>query len=148
MIIHCNYDQTMTQEWICTNEDETAKIAHEIASSIRFPSIILLNGDLGAGKTAFSRAFIRHLMNDLDLTVPSPTYTLVQVYDDETIWHFDLYRMNAPDEIYDLGWEEALQAKLCLIEWPDRLGSLKPKNAINITIDVLQDDVRRITLTP
>lgn len=137
----------MTQEWICTNEEETAKAAHEIASLLTFPSIVFLNGDLGAGKTAFSRALIQRLMNDPDLIVPSPTYTLVQMYDDETIWHFDLYRMNAPEDIYDLGWEEALHAKLCLIEWPCRLGSLKPKKYTDITIDVLQDDVRRITLS-
>lgn len=138
----------MTQEWICENEDKTASAAKEIADSLSYPAILLLEGDLGAGKTAFCRALIRHLTSDETLNVPSPTYTLVQTYNDDDIWHFDLYRMNHPEDIYDIGWEEALQAKLCLIEWPSRLGGLIPKNASRITITSLDDTTRKIEYTP
>lgn len=139
----------MTQaEWICKTEDDTAHVAAEIADHhVHYPAIICLEGNLGAGKSAFSRAFIRHLLNDPAMNVPSPTYTLVQTYDNDNIWHFDLYRMDNPNDIYDIGWEEALQARLCLIEWPDRLGSLRPANTVTLTIDVLPDNMRRITLT-
>lgn len=134
------------QEWICKNEDETVICAKEIAKSINYPSVLCLHGNLGAGKTSFSRAFIRELINNPDEIIPSPTYNIVQTYDDEQIWHFDLYRLNHPDELYDIGWEEAITSKLCLIEWPDRLGSLKPANAINITIDILENETRKIIL--
>ena len=136
----------MTQEWICKDEKETAETAIAIAKIISYPCVLCLNGQLGAGKTAFSRALIRHILGNDQETVPSPTYTLVQTYDNDAIWHFDLYRLDHPDQLYDIGWEEALTSKLCLIEWPEQLGNLKPKNTVNITIDVLQDDARRITL--
>lgn len=136
----------MAQEWICNNEQETAKIAEIIADTITYPAVICLDGDLGAGKTVFSRAFIRHVTGDKAMSVPSPTYTLVQMYDDDSIWHFDLYRLDNSRDIYDLGWEEALAAKICLIEWASRLGNLKPKKTVDILIDVLPNDVRRITL--
>ena len=136
----------MIQDWICTDETETARIAHLIADKVKYPAILCLTGDLGAGKTLFSRSLIRKLLNNPKETVPSPTYTLVQTYDDEQIWHFDLYRLVHANDIYDIGWEEALTSKLCLIEWPDRLGSLKPKNSVDITIEVLDNGERRITL--
>lgn len=129
------------------SEEDTATIATEIAGLLPPRSIICLDGNLGAGKTSFSRAFIRHLMGDANLTVPSPTYNLVQTYDDR-LWHFDLYRLDDPEQIYDIGWEEAILADYCLIEWPERLGNLKPKKTVDITIDLLPDDARRITLNP
>jgi len=138
----------MAQEWICNNEEETANAAQEIAAILPYPCIVCLTGQLGAGKTAFSRALIRHLTNEPDLSVPSPTYTLVQMYDDENIWHFDLYRLDDANDIYDLGWEEALTAKICLIEWPIRLKSLKPKKTVDISIDVLPNEARRIRINP
>lgn len=141
-----NYDAFMMQEWICKSEDETAETAQEIAGLLSYPTVICLYGDLGAGKTSFSRAMIRHMLNDADMVVPSPTYTLVQTYDDEQIWHFDLYRMEDPDQVYDIGWEEAILSKLCLIEWPERLGHLKPQKTVDIRIETLQDGARRIIL--
>lgn len=137
-----------SQIWISKNEDETDAIADEIASFLRFPAIVLLTGNLGAGKTALTRALLRSILQQPDLTVPSPTYTFVQTYGaDDDIWHFDLYRLPDPADVYDLGWEDALSAKLCLIEWPSKLGRLLPKNACMIDIEVLQDDTRRITVT-
>lgn len=136
----------MTQQWISHSEEETGAIATTIAAMLPRASIVFLEGNLGAGKTALARALLRHLTKTPDLVVPSPTYTLVQTYDDETIWHFDLYRMENPNDIYDIGWEEALQADLCLIEWADRLSDLAPKNAITIKIDLLPNDARRITM--
>lgn len=136
----------MKQEWICKTEEETAKAATEIAALLNLPAILCLYGDLGVGKTAFSRAFIRHVLNNPDETVPSPTYTLVQTYADDTIWHFDLYRLEAEQDLYDIGWEDALTAKLCLIEWPERLGRLRPENSVDISIETLENDARRITV--
>lgn len=137
----------MQKNWTSNTENDTTNIAIEIANTLAYPSIICLYGDLGAGKTAFSRAFIRHVTNNADENVPSPTYTFVQTYDDDQIWHFDLYRLDTPDQLYDIGWEDALSSKLCLIEWPERLGHLKPQNTVDISIDLLPDGTRSITLT-
>jgi tRNA threonylcarbamoyladenosine biosynthesis protein TsaE len=133
--------------WISENEGETEAIAADIADNhLHYPVILCLHGNLGAGKTAFSRGLIRHLLNNKDEIVPSPTYTLVQIYNDDSIWHFDLYRLPDCHDLYDIGWEEALGAKLCLIEWPERLGNLKPENSLDITIEALENGHRRITL--
>jgi tRNA threonylcarbamoyl adenosine modification protein YjeE len=137
----------MSQTWISQNEDQTTIIAKEIADGLNYPTVICLNGDLGAGKTALSRALIRYLLNDPDMVVPSPTYTLVQTYDDDAIWHFDLYRLDTPDQLYDVGWEEALSAKLCLIEWPDKAGTLLPDNRIDITINTEKNGDKLIKMT-
>ena len=82
--------------------EETEALAAEIADGISSPRIILLEGTLGMGKSSFARAFIRHLCGAPEMEVPSPTFTLVQGYDSAKgeIWHFDLYRLEDPEEIW------------------------------------------------
>lgn len=112
--------------------------------------VILLYGDLGMGKTVFSRAFVQSLTSP-DEDVPSPTFTLVQLYDTDkgTIWHFDLYRLKQPDEVYELGFEEALSDGISLIEWPERAERLYPRNRLEIRITAGDSpDERRIALIP
>src|SRR5256714_6120767 len=108
------------------DETATAALAAGIAAMAAPGDIIALKGDLGTGKTAFARAFIRACGNEDE--VPSPTFTLVQVYDagPTVIWHFDLYRIRAPEEAWELGIEDAFFAGISLIEWPERLGPLGP----------------------
>lgn len=136
------------QTRICANEAETTAFAGEIATQARPGQIYLLNGVLGAGKSVFARGFIRSFMNDPDLTVPSPTFNLVQTYEnaDLILWHYDLYRLKEPDEVYELSWEEALSGGIVLIEWPERLQYLKPAG---IVIDIepgSETDARKITV--
>lgn len=116
------------------SEVETAVFAAGLASRLKPGDTILLHGTLGSGKTTFARALIRALTNDENLDVPSPTFTLVQTYDTPpgTLWHFDLYRLQREDEIYELGWEEALSEGVLLVEWPERLGSLLPSSRLDI----------------
>lgn len=137
--------------WTCTSEAETQACAAEIAADLQPGNIILLGGDLGAGKTTFARALIRHMAGDAELHVPSPTYTLVQTYDTPRgpIWHFDLYRLKDPDEIFELGWDDALTGGILLIEWPDKLGPYKPKQYTQVDLSPIQDNptTRTIHLT-
>lgn len=104
--------------------EELAARAARLAAQLRAGDVIFLYGDLGAGKTFFARALIRALCGDPALPVPSPTFTLVQTYDTPAgpLWHFDLYRLQDPEEIYETGWEEALSGAIMLVEWPERLG--------------------------
>src|SRR5205807_6696912 len=104
------------------DEAATARLAARISALAEIGDVIALSGDLGAGKTTFARAFIRARGETGE--VPSPTFTLVQVYElaAAAIWHFDLYRLRSPDEAWELGIEDALTEGISLIEWPDRLG--------------------------
>src|SRR5215470_13086350 len=110
------------------DEAATAAFAARVSAVAAAGDIIALKGDLGAGKTTFARAFIR--AHGCEEEVPSPTFTLVQIYEvgPIAIWHFDLYRINSPDEAWELGIEDAFLEGISLIEWPDRLGSLLPQH--------------------
>lgn len=127
------------------SEEETVALAREIAPELRRADVVLLHGDLGAGKSVFARSLIRALCGDEDLVVPSPTFTLVQSYESDVgvIWHFDLYRLSAPEEIYEIGWEEAMSGGIVLVEWPERLGDLKPGKVIDITFSPGHDVMNR-----
>lgn len=111
---------------------------------------MLLEGPLGAGKTAFARALLRALSGDPALEVPSPSFTLLQSYalpGGLEAHHLDLYRLSGPRDLAELGWDE-LRAGLVLVEWPDRLGALRPDAALTIGLDFgPTPDARRATLT-
>jgi hypothetical protein len=104
------------------SEAATADFAALIAEWLGPGDLIALSGDLGAAKTTFARALIRRLTNDPQLEAPSPTFTLMQTYDGPgyPIVHADLFRIRKPDELFNLGWEEATEGALTLVEWPER----------------------------
>jgi len=133
---------------ISQSEEETADAAKAIAHLLDSGDILLLSGDLGAGKTVFARALLRALSKNPDLIVPSPTFTLLQTYEigDRTVYHFDLYRLGDSDEIYEIGWEEALSGGIVLVEWPERLDDLTPAGALRIemSLDQEKDTIRHI----
>ncbi len=115
------------------NETDTVELASRIALLLAPGDTLLLEGSIGAGKSAFARALIRARLGRME-DVPSPTFTLVQTYEDPEgdIWHCDLYRLTHPDEVFELGLDEAFTTAICLIEWPDRLGTDAPKNALRL----------------
>lgn len=125
---------------------DTDALGYRLAGLVQAGDVIALTGDLGAGKTALTRSLIRALpMPDggdaAGEDVPSPTFTLVQTYDRQNangtplqVWHFDLYRLGDPDEVDELGWDDALADGLVLIEWPDRLGPRLPAHHFDITM--------------
>ena len=116
------------------DEAATAAFAARISALAEIGDVIALKGDLGAGKTTFARAFIRARGEAGE--VPSPTFTLVQIYElaSAAIWHFDLYRLRSSDEAWELGIEDAFCEGISLIEWPDRLGPLLPRRRLEITL--------------
>jgi tRNA threonylcarbamoyladenosine biosynthesis protein TsaE len=116
------------------DEAATAAFAARISMLAAPGDIIALKGDLGAGKTTFARGFIRARGGAEE--VPSPTFTLVQVYELESaaIWHFDLYRVKSPEEGWELGIEDAFADGISLIEWPERLGPLLPRRCLEIKL--------------
>lgn len=128
------------------SEADMATFAQNIASTAKVGDIFLLRGPLGAGKSAFARAFIQYLVQS-NIDVPSPTFTLVQQYDTDEVMisHLDLYRLEDPEEIYELGWEDFITDSIVLVEWPERLGHLTPSTHILLNIDVTDDGIRKIT---
>ena len=130
---------------ISKSKMQTIAFAQKCAQQAKPNDIFTLQGPMGAGKSEFARGFIQYLMNE-EVEVPSPTFTLVQLYDTPkgTIWHFDLYRVENAEEIYEIGWEEALSGGIILIEWPERLGNLLPKIRKEIIITPNEDESRKI----
>lgn len=119
----------------CPDEQATGNIAEALGAGLRPGDTVLLEGGIGAGKTFFARHLIQSLLL-VPEDVPSPTYTLVQVYDAAPgeIWHCDLYRLSDPSQCIELGLEDAFDTAICLVEWPDRLGSLAPVGALTIAL--------------
>ena len=113
----------------------TEALAATVAAQARAGDAILLEGALGAGKTAFARAFLRAATGDPALEVPSPTFTLLQSYAAPIglMHHFDLWRLDGPGGLAELGWEDARDG-IVLLEWPDRLGPLRPPEALTIAL--------------
>lgn len=121
------------------SEDETEALG-ALLSDCASPGIsFLLDGPVGAGKTVFARGFVRARLAEYGIVedVPSPTYNLVQTYlaGNVEIWHVDLYRLNGPGEILDLGLEDAFLSAICLVEWPDRLQWHVPRQHAKLTFE-------------
>ena len=116
------------------DESATLRLGARLATFLRPGDVAALTGDLGAGKTTLARGLIRALCGVDD--VPSPTYTLVQTYDapGSELWHCDMYRLERPEDAYELGLMDAFEDAICLIEWPERLGALLPETARYIEI--------------
>ncbi len=125
----------MTRAFDLPDEAATGALAVQLAAVARPGDIIALKGDLGVGKTSFARGFVRACV-DAPEEVPSPTFTLVQIYQTSgaAIWHFDLYRLGAAEEAWEIGIEDAFGSGISLIEWPDRLGPLLPQRRLEIAL--------------
>ena len=130
---------------------ETERLAQRLAPHAAPGDVIGLCGPLGSGKTAFARAFIRARLGRPAEEVPSPTFTLVQLYEHAAgaIWHFDLYRLDAAEDAYELGIEDAFSGAISLIEWPEKLGDMMPADWMEVRFAPGEDEeARLISITP
>jgi hypothetical protein len=125
-----------------SDEAETRLLANDLALILQPGDVICLSGDLGAGKSTFTRALLRAFSGEPDLEVPSPTFTLVQTYafDRLDLSHFDLYRLEEPEEIEELGLDDLLETGAALIEWPEKAADLLPAAALWIQISQPSDE--------
>lgn len=128
------------------SESATANLAAALAVISQRGDIFALFGTLGMGKSVFARSFIQSFLGNVE--VPSPTFTLLQTYEatDFDIYHFDLYRLKNPDEIFEIGLEDALYSGVSLIEWPEMMGVYLPKDIFRIEITP-EGQGRKITIT-
>jgi len=132
-------------EFLSHNTEETENFAYNFAKSIKAPHIICLTGDLGAGKTAFTRGFAKYF--GIEKGVSSPTFIIMHRYDGSvTINHYDLYRINDYDELIDIGFEEQIENGITIIEWPDNFFEYLPphKTVVKITRTAGNEDERLI----
>lgn len=129
------------------SDGDTRALGARLALLLRRGDVIALHGDLGAGKTTLARGLIRSLLGREE-EVPSPTYTLVQMYEGPgfPLWHFDLYRVENADDVQELGWDET-QGGAALIEWPDRAGRHLPACRLDVFLEI-SGDGRRARLEP
>lgn len=130
-------------------EVATAALAGRLIRRLTSGDLVGLSGALGAGKTTFARAAIRALLGP-DAEVPSPTFTLAQTYalPAGMLWHFDLYRLTSPDDVIELGWDDACADGIVMVEWPDRLGALLPADRLDIDLAFAgSGEARTATLT-
>lgn len=118
--------------------DETTRLSQWLGARLGAGDTVLLEGPIGAGKSHLCRGIIQSRLAALSRAedVPSPTFTLVQVYDagPVEIWHADLYRLSGPEEVLELGLDEAFGTAICLVEWPERLGDARPGGALTLTL--------------
>ncbi|WP_375331088.1 tRNA (adenosine(37)-N6)-threonylcarbamoyltransferase complex ATPase subunit type 1 TsaE [Candidatus Tisiphia endosymbiont of Oplodontha viridula] len=133
---------------ILNNEQDSISFAQTIAKNLESSEIITFSGDLGCGKTFICREIIKYFCGPATHII-SPTFNLLQIYTTSkfTIYHFDLYRLNYLEEIYELGIEEAFQGNLCLIEWPELIEKILPRPITKIHLQILEGNKRSCSIS-
>lgn len=132
--------------YITENEQETEDLGARFAKTLPGGTVVAMYGDLGAGKTAFVRGMARGM--GLDCRVSSPTFTIVNEYlGERELIHFDMYRLSSADELFDIGWEDYLRrGAVCAVEWSENVSDAFFGEEINVKIEKLGDNKRRITI--
>ena len=130
--------------YLSASEQDTEARGEMLGRQLNVPAVLALRGALGAGKTAFTRGLARGL--DVTGRVTSPTFALVHEYAGRLpLFHFDLYRLGGPDDLFDIGWEDYLiRGGVCVVEWSERAGDALPPDAIVITLEQTGNSNERI----
>ena len=133
-------------QFITKSPEETELLGQKLGAALRGGEVIAYRGDLGAGKTAFTRGLARGL--GISMRVTSPTYTIVNEYTGGRLplFHFDMYRLGSSDELFDIGWEDyLLRGGVCAVEWSENVADAM-QDAVTVSIEKTGDDERRITI--
>ncbi len=129
------------------NAIECSELGKNVSNFLNVGDVIMLNGDIGTGKTHFARSLINSRMGleNVMSEVSSPSYNIVNVYDNISpiIWHVDLYRLNCSEEIYELGLFSFFEEVIMIIEWPEKMGNLKPKRYLEFIFEEISDINKR-----
>ena len=131
-------------EWITNSEQETEQLGQRVGRALKSGSVIAYTGDLGAGKTAFTRGLARGL--DIPERVTSPTFTIVNEYEGGRLplFHFDMYRLGGSDELFDIGWEDYLaRGGVCAVEWSENVEDALDGDTVRIDIRRGEHDGQR-----
>ena len=131
------------KEIITYSEEETKNVAKQIAKKMNKTGIIVLSGELGAGKTKFTEGFLSYY--NLEKEISSPTFTIVNEYKNSkvTIYHFDVYRLSDIDEFYAIGGEEYFSKGICIIEWGEIIETVLPEHYIKIDIQKDEENLEK-----
>lgn len=134
------------QTYISRSEAETEAIGESFAKNLKPGTVVAMYGDLGAGKTAFVRGMARGM--GLECRVSSPTFTIVNEYEGEReLIHFDMYRLESSDELFDIGWEDYLsRGAICAVEWSEKVDDAFFGDETVLRIEKLGDNERKITI--
>ena len=137
------------KEFLSSSAEETQNLAENFAKSLNNNCVIILSGDLGAGKTTFTKGFAKGL--GVEEIVTSPTFTIMNEYKgNKNLFHFDMYRLNGVDEAYALGFEEYFNVNnlkgICIVEWASNVKGLILKPYYEIEIEKIDDNIRKITI--
>ena len=136
---------------VCRSEEDVESLGARLADVLGKGDVLLLKGDLGAGKTTLSRGLIRRLFDDDSMRVTSPSYLLDNSYEygpGEVLHHMDLYRLPTGADMTILGMPDIFDSCLCLIEWPQRMADKLPREYLDVDLKIQEDETRLITLTP
>lgn len=138
-----------TYNFTSHNSEETMNFASSLASKLNIGDVVVLSGELGAGKTKFTEGFLKYF--GLDNEISSPTFSIVNEYkkDDLNIYHFDVYRLEDVDEFYAIGGEEYFASGICIIEWGEIIEDALPQNCIRIYFekDLSDENIRYLKIT-
>ena len=138
-----------TYNFTSHNSEETMNFASSLASKLNIGDVVVLSGELGAGKTKFTEGFLKYF--GLDNEISSPTFSIVNEYkkDDLNIYHFDVYRLEDVDEFYAIGGEEYFSSGICIIEWGEIIEDALPQNCIRIYFekDLSDENIRYLKIT-
>lgn len=134
---------------VSCGESQTLELGEKLGRLLQRPALILLQGDLGAGKSVFARGIARGLGVDPNIPITSPTFTLMNHYSARLeLYHFDLYRLSTPDELIELGFDDyAFGAGITLVEWPEKLEN-PDMPGLCVTLQRIDDEQRRIEFSP
>ena len=138
-----------TYKFTSHSSDETMEFASKLASKLHIGDVVVLSGELGAGKTKFTEGFLKYF--GLDKEISSPTFNIVNEYtkDDINIYHFDVYRLEDVDEFYAIGGEEYFSSGICIIEWGELIEEALPNDYIKISFekDLNDENIRYLNIT-